>query len=199
MSLRVSVVGGSGYAGGELVRLLLQHPDVTLVQVTSERQAGRPVFERHPNLRRLTDLSFVRRDELVPCDLLFLGLPHGEAMQSIDRYTAVAPRLIDLSADFRIKDPALYRTWYGEEHTRPDLLGGFTYGVPELHREAMRTATRVSSAGCNATAVILGLYPLYAAGVVDTERTVIEAKVGSSEGGAEASEATHHPERSGCR
>ena len=198
MTVRVAVVGGSGYAGGELLRLLLQHPEVRVGQVTSERRAGRPVVERHPNLRRLTDLAFVKQADLAPADLLFLCLPHGDAIVGIDRYLGLAPRVVDLSADFRLADRAAYPQWYGHPHPRPDLLGTFAYGIPELHREKMRSATRVSSAGCNATAVILGLHPLFAAGAVDLERTVIEAKVGSSEGGAESSEASHHPERSGC-
>lgn len=196
--IRVAVVGGSGYTGGELVRLLLGHPEVRLDQVTSERLAGRAVAERHPNLRKATDLTFVASGDLEPTDLVFLCLPHGEAGRSIDRYRGSGPRLIDLSADFRLRDPAAYPTWYGAAHPRPDLLDRFVYGIPELHREQIRGADLVSSAGCNATAVILGLRPLVAAGVIDPSCIVVEAKVGSSEGGAEASEATHHPERSGC-
>ena len=197
-AVRVAVVGGSGYVGGELVRLLVRHPSVEVAQVTSERYAGRPVTDRHPNLRKVSRLDFRSVEELEPCDLLFLCLPHGRAMETIDRYAGLAPRLIDLSADFRLRDPAGYPAWYGRPHARPDLLSRFVYGIPELHREAIRQAAWVSSAGCNATAVILGLHPLFAAGLVDLAATVIEAKVGSSEGGAEFSEATHHPERSGC-
>ena len=196
--VRVGVIGGSGYVGGELVRLLIGHPAVTVTAVTSERFAGRPVVDRHPNLRKRCDLDFRSAAELEPCDLLFLCLPHGQAMEMIDRYAELAPRLIDSSADFRLRDPAGYPAWYGRAHRRPELLDRFAPGIPERHRAAIRDATWVSSAGCNATAVILGLYPLFAAGVVDRARTVIEAKVGSSEGGADFSEATHHPERSGC-
>ncbi len=196
-ALRVSIVGASGYTGGELVRLLARHPRVALAQLTSERHAGRPVTERHPNLRRVVDLTFCPAAELEPCDALFLCLPHGRAMDAIDRYAALAPRLIDLSADFRLRDAAAYPTWYGRPHSRPELLPRFVYGIPELHRDAMREAAWVSSAGCNATAVILALWPLFARGVVQRDRTVVEAKVGSSEGGAQATDATHHPERSG--
>jgi N-acetyl-gamma-glutamyl-phosphate/LysW-gamma-L-alpha-aminoadipyl-6-phosphate reductase len=106
--------------------------------------------------------------------------------------------VIDLSADFRLTDPAAYPVWYGCPHPRPDLLGRFVYGIPELHRGEMASAAWVSSAGCNATAVILALHPLFERGLVDRERTVAETKVGSSEGGASASDASHHPERSGC-
>ena len=196
--VKVAVVGGSGYVGGELIRLLARHPSVEITQVTSERYAGRPVADRHPNLRKVSRLDFRSVEELGPCDLLFLCLPHGRAMETIDRYAGVAPRLIDLSADFRLRDAAAYPVWYGRPHARPDLLSRFVSGIPELHRDAIRQAAWVSSAGCNATAVILGLHPLFAAGLVDPAATVIEAKVGSSEGGAEFSEATHHPERSGC-
>lgn len=196
--LRVSVVGGSGYAGGELTRLLLGHPSVRLMQVTSERYAGRPVGDRHPNLRRACTLDFRPVAELAACDALFLCLPHGEAMEGISRYLDLAPRVIDLSADFRLRDPAGYPTWYGRPHACPDVLGRFVYGIPELHREEIRQAALVSGAGCNATAVILGLHPLFASGEAIGPGTVAEAKVGSSEGGADWSEATHHPERSGC-
>jgi N-acetyl-gamma-glutamyl-phosphate/LysW-gamma-L-alpha-aminoadipyl-6-phosphate reductase len=196
--IRSAVVGGSGYTGGELVRLLLRHPGVILDQVTSERLAGRPVADRHPNLRKATDLTFVASGDLKPADLVFLCLPHGEAGRAVDRYRALGTRLIDLSADFRLRDPAAYPVWYGAPHPRPDLLDQFVYGIPELHRDRIRDATLVSSAGCNATAVILALRPLVAAGVIDPGCIVVEAKVGSSEGGAEVSEASHHPERSGC-
>ena len=198
MPVRVAVVGGSGYVGGELVRLLVRHPSVEVTQVTSERYAGRPITDRHPNLRNVSRLEFRSVDTLEAADLLFLCLPHGRAMETIERYAGLAPKLIDLSADFRLRDASAYPVWYGRAHARPDLLSRFVYGIPELHREAIRHATWVSSAGCNATATILGLHPLFAAGLVDRNATVVEAKVGSSEGGAEFSEATHHPERSGC-
>ncbi len=196
--LRVSIVGGSGYVGGELLRLLLAHPNTEVLRVTSERKAGTPVTVLHPNLRRVTDLSFSSSANLEPCDALFLCLPHGRAMGDIDRYLALAPRVIDLSADFRLKDPASYPVWYGRPHPRPELLDRFVYGIPELHRDEMAAAAWVSSAGCNATAVILALHPLFGQGLADPSRTVVEAKVGSSEGGASVSDASHHPERSGC-
>jgi LysW-gamma-L-alpha-aminoadipyl-6-phosphate/LysW-L-glutamyl-5-phosphate reductase len=196
--LKVSIVGGSGYVGGELLRVLLGHPNAEVVRVTSERNAGKPVTVLHPNLRRVTDASFSSAASLGPCDAVFLCLPHGRAMADIDRYIGLAPRVIDLSADFRLKDPAAYPVWYGHPHPRPDLLGRFVYGIPELHRAEMASAAWVSSAGCNATAVILALHPLFEAGIVDPSRTVAEAKVGSSEGGASVSEGSHHPERSGC-
>ena len=196
--LKVSIVGASGYSGGELLRLLLAHPRVEVCELTSERFAGKFAFKAHPNLRKRTQLRFRRMDELTPCDLLFLCLPHGRAMERIDVFRALAPRLIDLSADFRLNDPDEYERWYGQAHARPDLMTEFVYGVPELHRGEMRNASLVTGAGCNATATILALYPFFKKGLADRERTVVEVKVGSSEGGNAASDASHHPERSGA-
>jgi len=132
-------------------------------------------------------------------DLLFTALPHTRCMQKFEEFSSVADRIIDLSADFRLKDADAYRKWYGLDHTQPNRLGDFVYGNVELHREEMKQARYISGAGCNATATILPLWPLFKQGVVDTSKPVIaEAKCGSSEGGNSASEASHHPERSGC-
>jgi N-acetyl-gamma-glutamyl-phosphate/LysW-gamma-L-alpha-aminoadipyl-6-phosphate reductase len=196
--ITVSIVGASGYTGGELLRLLLFHPDVEISQVTSQRNAGRSITRLHPNLRGICKQKFVGMEELEPCDLLFLCLPHGQALQKIDFFRNIAPRIIDLSADFRLQNPQDYNDWYHTQHPYPELLSQFVYGIPELHREAIREARYVSSAGCNATAVILGLYPLYREDMPDRSRTVVEVKAGSSQGGAEANAASHHPERSGA-
>src|SRR5215211_4114170 len=166
--LDIAVVGGSGYAGGELVRLLLSHPGVSLRQVTSERNAGKFVFSVHPNLRKRTQLKFTSVDKLTPCEVLFVALPHGVAMGKMESLRSLAPIIIDLSADYRLNDPAGYPLWYSHEHSTPDLLRQFVYGIPELHREEIRSADLISSAGCMATTAILGLYPLFRAGVVDT-------------------------------
>ncbi len=196
--LEVSIVGGSGYAGGELVRLLLAHPEVTIKQVTSERSAGKFIRALHPNLRKQTDMKFVSVEKLESCDVLFLALPHGVTMHRLAEMRAKAPVIIDLSADFRLNNPADYPTWYGHEHTEPELLAEATYGIPELHRAEIAGANLIASAGCMATASILGLYPLYRAGVVDTAMPVfIEAKTGSSGSGGGPSLGSHHPERSG--
>ena len=196
--MRVSIIGASGYAGGELLRLLLDHPGVEVAQATSERNAGDFVYRLHPNLRGRTSLKFTSRDALAPCDLIFLALPHGEAQKVVDRFAALAPKLIDLSADFRLRDPALYRRWYGEEHAAPAWLGKFVYGLPELHRAEMASASYVSGVGCNATAANLALWPLVKGGLLDPAKPVIvDIKVGSSEGGASGNLGSHHPERSG--
>ena len=134
MALRASIVGGSGYAGGELLRLLLGHPNVEVTQVTSQRFAGRFVHSVHPNLRGATRLKFSAVENLQPCDLLFLALPHGRAAEQIDHFATLAERIVDLSADFRLRDAALYEKWYGAVHPRPEWLERFVYGLPELHR-----------------------------------------------------------------
>ena len=193
--IAASIVGASGYSGGELLRLLLGHPAFEVVQVTSQRHAGRFVHGVHPNLRGATRLKFSPLSELAPCDLLFLCLPHGQSAARIDEFRRLAPRIVDLSADFRLRDPAAYPAWYAGPHPRPELLPEFVYGIPELHRERLREARLAACAGCNATAAILALAPLCARGAVET--VVIEVKAGSSEGGAAASPASHHPERSG--
>ncbi len=195
MKLRVSIVGASGYVGGEILRLLLGHSGVEVAQVTSRKLAGRFVHTAHPNLRSICQLQFSPLEELQDCDLLFLALPHGEAARQIDRFVRRAPKLIDLSADFRLRDPAAYKKWYGEPHPAPEWLARFTYGLPELHRSEIQSATCVSGVGCNATAVNLALWPLAKAGMI--ESVVADVKVGSSEGGAQFSLATHHAERSG--
>lgn len=194
--MTVSILGASGYAGGELLRLLLDHPHVEIGQVTSERNAGSFVHFTHPNLRGRTRLKFVSATELGRCDLLVVGLPHGGAMGRIDQFAAMADRLIDLSADFRLRKAQAYAAWYGKEHSAPDWLGRFVYGLPELFRGQICGAQYVSGVGCNATASVLAVWPLFAAGLADPHRDLIcEVKVGSSEGGNRSSDATHHPER----
>ncbi len=196
--LTAAIIGGSGYAGGELVRLLLQHPNVELTQVTSERQAGKFVKATHPHLREVTNLKFIASADLQPSDLLFLALPHGVSMEKLPAVRDLAPIVIDLSSDFRLSNPDDYVTWYSHEHTDLDALGRFVYGMPELHREEIRTADWIASPGCMSTTSILGLYPLYRAGVVDTALpAVVEAKTGSSGSGGSPSLASHHSERSG--
>lgn len=195
-TLRASIVGGSGYVGGELLRLLLFHPHIEVAEITSASQTGRYVHNAHPNLRGQTDLQFIHPDELQPCDILFLAMPHGQAAQKIDSYADMASYIIDSSADFRLRDPAMYERWYGEPHPQPEWLGRFVYGLPERHREQLSQAKYASGVGCNATVCNLALGPLADAGLL--ERVVADVKVGSSEGGARPNEGSHHPERSGA-
>jgi N-acetyl-gamma-glutamyl-phosphate/LysW-gamma-L-alpha-aminoadipyl-6-phosphate reductase len=192
--LITGIVGASGYTGGELLRLLLSHPRVQVTQVTSERNVGKFVHQVHPHLRERTSLRFINRDSLQACDLLFLALPHGEAQNHIEHYASLAPRIIDLSADFRLDSAAAYQG----EHAAPQWLSRFVYGLPELHRDALRGTCYASGVGCNATATLLALWALVKAGLVQADQPLIaDIKVGSSEAGNTPTEASHHPARSG--
>jgi len=191
-----SVVGASGFTGGELCRLLVDHPAVELVQATSRSKANRTLGHAHPNLREV-DLRFSDPDELQEVDVLFAATPHGVSMAEIDRFRAAAGTVVDLSADFRLPEAATYDEYY-DGHSRPELLDAAAYGLAEYDREALAGADLVATGGCNATATILGLLPLVESGIVDDEtRVVVDVKVGSSEGGAGGGEAASHPERSG--
>src|SRR3989344_4937662 len=195
--IKASIVGASGYVGGEALRLLLGHPNVEVVQATSESNAGKFVHQVHPNLRGKTMLKFSSMKELENVDVIFVGLPHKVSSERIDFIMSKAKKVIDKGSDFRLRNKEDYKKWYEFDHLRPELLEKFVYGVPELHREEIKKADYVAAAGCNATATILGLYPLYKHNLVNTERTVVEVKAGSSEGGNKESQGSHHPEREG--
>src|SRR5687767_12339008 len=181
MKRTVSIIGGSGYGGGELLRLLLAHPCVEVKQVTSRSHLGEYVYQVHPNLRKRTQLKFSDPAALEPVDVLFLALPHGQAQHNIEHYASLAPRIVDLSADFRLRSMELYEQWYGEPHAAPAWLSKFVYGLPELHRAELAGASYVSGVGCNATASNLALMPLVKAELVDLSSPIIvELKVGSS-------------------
>lgn len=198
--VRVAVAGGSGYIGGDLVRLLLHHPHVELTQVTSESNQGKFLHQVHPNLRQQTRLKFTSLAQLEPCDVLFLALPHGMAQTRLEAFRGLSERIIDLSSDFRLRDVQRYKTWYGgKDHACPEMLAKFVYGIPELHRQEIMASSLVTGAGCLATTAILGLYPLARAGLLSSEQPIIiEAKVGSSAAGNSPSLASHHPERQGA-
>ena len=192
----VSIVGGSGYGGGELLRLLLGHSQVEVKQVTSRLHMGEYVYQVHPNLRKRSQLKFSDPSELEPVDVLFLAQPHGQAQHNIEHYASLAPRIIDLSADFRLRDAVDYENWYSEKHAAPEWLSKFVYGLPELHRAELSAANYVSGVGCNATASNLALLPLVNADLIDLSAPmIIEIKVGSSEGGAEGNSGSLHAER----
>jgi len=195
--INVSIIGASGYTGGELLRLLIFHPYVNIKQITSSSFYGKFAYKAHPNLRKATNLKFCSIDELEKTNLLFLCTPHGESMKKINIYANLADKIIDLSGDFRLNNVNDFKKWYKQKHINPDWLNKFVYGIPELHRDEMRNAKYISSAGCNATTTILGLYPLFKNNLVEIDRTVVEVKVGTSEGGKKFSFSTHHPERSG--
>jgi len=193
MTIRASIIGGSGYTGGELLRLLLAHPRVEITQVTSRRRAGMPIIRTHPNLRGHLNINFCTPDDIEPCDVLFLCMPHGKAAAEIDRWTNQASLVIDLSADFRINDPDEYATWYGQTHPNPKALASAVYGLPEITRDRLKGARLISGVGCNATAMNLALLPLARAGLI--QRAIADIKVGSSEAGAEPGAGSHHPVR----
>jgi len=196
MSYTASVVGGSGFTGGELLRLLAGHPEFEVGQATSRSKENKTVGHSHPNLRSM-DLRFSSPAELESVDVLFAATPHGVSMERIDDFRDAADTVVDLSADFRLDSEAGYEEWY-DGHARPELLEGAVYALPELTREELPGADLIASGGCNATATILGLLPLFEDDVLSgDEQVVVDVKVGSSEGGAGGGDASSHPERSG--
>ena len=197
--MRAIVQGGSGYTGGELLRLLCGHPTLEVAQVSSERLRGKPVTGVHPHLRDRTELRFCGRDDLEPADVVFSALRHGETAPRIDDTLALAPVVIDLSADFRLHDPAAYPLWYGWEHPRPELLPTFVSGLAELHRAEIASADQLAIGGCVATATILALAPFVRVGLLDPAMPIVaDALIGSSAGGSEPTPTSHHPHRSGA-
>jgi N-acetyl-gamma-glutamyl-phosphate/LysW-gamma-L-alpha-aminoadipyl-6-phosphate reductase len=198
--LRIGIIGGSGYVGGELLRLLLLHPQADVTMVTSRQSAGEYVFNVHPNLRGLTQLKFVPLDvaELQKnCDLIFTATPHGGSVNLVPKLLEAGLKVIDMSADFRLKNPVDYETYYGWKHAHPDMLKDAAYGLPELHREEIKSAKIIACPGCMATSAILGLAPIVKGGLVEKDRIVVDLKVGSSGGGSKPSLSSHHPERFG--
>lgn len=198
--MRVGVIGGSGYVGGELLRLLLFHPKVELTIVTSRANAGEYIFGIHPNLRGATQLKFSPPDlshVAKTCDLVFTATPHGSAVNLVPQLLETGLKVIDMSADYRLKNPSDYDRWYGWKHTHPELLKEAVYGLPELHRQEIKDARLVACPGCMSTATILGLAPLVKAEAIEKDRIVADVKIGSSGAGRKPTIASHHPERFG--
>ena len=198
--MNVGVVGGSGYVGGELLRLLLLREDVNVTIATSRRFKGEYVFRVHPNLRGLTDLRFtdVSLDEISKrCDIVFTAVPHGSSIRIVPKLLELGLRVIDLSADFRLKDPNAYEKWYGWKHPYPNLLKESVYGLPEIHRDEIAKARLIANPGCMATSIILALTPIVKAGFIDVSRIVVDVKIGSSGAGSSYSIYSHHSERCG--
>jgi N-acetyl-gamma-glutamyl-phosphate/LysW-gamma-L-alpha-aminoadipyl-6-phosphate reductase len=195
----IGIIGGSGYTGGELLRILLNHPKVEIKAVTSREYAGEPVYRVHPHLRKITNLKFIEPDiDKISslCDIVFLALPHGKSALIAKKFLEVGVRVIDLSADFRLKNKEDYLKWYGWEHPCPELLEKAVYGLPEFHRDEIKNAKLVANPGCISTASILSITPVVKAGIVENERIVLDVKIGSSGAGMSVSKATHHPEHS---
>lgn len=200
---RVALIGASGYVGGELLRLFAAHPHVQVVAATSETHVGKPVRSIHPQLRGRSDLAFTNWAALTGnppanVDVVISALPHGQASVRLAALEALAPRVIDCSADFRLDSAAAYERWYGLPHPAPERLGAFVYGLPEARRAALRGATHASGVGCNATATNLALMALVQNDLLDLDMPIIaDLKVGSSEAGRSTNAGSHHPERSG--
>ena len=198
--IKVGVLAASGYIGGELLRLLLQHPEVELSLATSRKSAGEYVFRVHPNLRGITDLKFSQLDAgklAGSVDVVFAALPHGESVKVVPQLADAGLRVVDLSADFRLSDKSQYPIWYGYEHPRSDLLEKFVFAIPELNREKIKGARLVSSPGCMAITTILALAPLLKEKSlgIDKDHIVVDAKIGSSGAGGKPSISTHFSER----
>lgn len=186
--ITVGIVGGTGYTGVELLRLLAQHPQCELRAITSRKEAGMGVAELFPNLRGRIGLKFSdpAKAELAACDLVFFATPNGVAMEQARALLNAGVRIIDVAADFRIKDVALWEQWYGVKHACPELVAEAVYGLPEIHRERIREARLVANPGCYPTAVQLGFLPLVEAGIVDIDRLIADAKSGVSGAGRKA-------------
>ena len=183
--IKVGIVGGTGYTGVELLRILADHPEAEVQCITSRSEAGVPVAEMYPNLRGHYDLAFSEPDnrELAACDLVFFATPHGVAMEAVPELLKAGTRVVDLSADFRIRDLDVWARWYGMPHTSPEWAAKAVYGLPEVAREQIRKAELVANPGCYPTAVQLGFLPLLENELVDTARLIADAKSGASGGG----------------
>ena len=212
--IRTGIVGATGYSGVALLEVLVRHPHVELQFATTRQPdlAGEYVHREHPNLLGLTDLkfslyepsstAFAKTNEIIlkqaqACDVTFVCVPSGASVNIAKDLMGHNTRIIDTSADFRLRDPARYKEFYGLDHPFPHLLKEYVYGLPELHREEIRKAKYVACPGCNATAMILAAYPLTKLDIFPNLRIVFDIMAGSSEAGAEPTRASHHPERSG--
>lgn len=194
--IKVGVVGGTGYTGVELLRLLSRHPEVEITAITSRGEAGMAVADMFPSLRGRVALKFVTPQdaELEKCDAVFFATPNGIAMKQAAELVAAGVRVIDLAADFRIRDIAEWQKWYGMEHAAPELVAEAVYGLPEVNREQIRGARVLANPGCYPTAVQLGFLPLIEAGLIDTAHLIADAKSGVSGAGRKAEVHTLLPE-----
>ena len=186
--IKVGIVGGTGYTGVELLRLLAGHPSARVTAVTSRKEAGMKVADMFPSLRGRIDLAFSTPDEarLQDCDVVFFATPNGIAMNETRELLAAGVRVVDLAADYRIRDVAEWEKWYGMSHGSPDLVAEAVYGLPEINREAIRGARLVANPGCYPTAVQLGFLPLIEAGAVELSSLIADCKSGVSGAGRKA-------------
>ena len=197
--IKVGIVGGTGYTGVELLRLLAIHPDVELTAITSRGEAGMPVADMFPSLRGYVDLAFSdpATANLNACDVVFFATPHGVAMSQAQALLAANVKVIDLAADFRLQDTAVFEKWYKMPHSCPDILSNAVYGIPELNREQIKSAQVIGNPGCYPTTVLLGLAPLLEQGMIDFSAPIIaDSKSGVSGAGRKAEVATLFAESS---
>ncbi|NBQ67748.1 MAG: N-acetyl-gamma-glutamyl-phosphate reductase [Nitrosomonadaceae bacterium] len=196
--INVGIVGGTGYTGVELLRLLAQHPKVKIKAITSRSEAGMNVAELFTNLRGHIDLKFSDPADakLTKCDVVFFATPNGIAMQQAESLLKADVKVIDLAADFRIKDVAEWEKWYGMQHACPNLVAEAVYGLPEINREQVKNARLIANPGCYPTAVQLGFLPLIEAGVIDIKHLIADVKSGVSGAGRKAEVHTLHAEAS---
>ncbi len=185
VTYKVGIVGGTGYTGVELLRLLAKHPAVEVVAITSRSEAGMPVSDLYPNLRGYYDLAFSEPSEavLLGCDVVFFATPHGVAMEMTPKLIAAGVKVIDLAADFRIEDMETFSKWYGLEHSCPDVMSKVAYGLPELFRDQIRQAKVVANPGCYPTSILLAAVPLLRSGLVSLDGVVADGKSGVSGAG----------------
>ncbi len=186
--IKVGIVGGTGYTGVELLRLLATHPGVELTAITSRKEDGLPVADMFPSLRGRVNLAFSAPDkaDLTQCDVVFFATPHGVAMAQAPALLAAGVKVIDLAADFRLKDRATFEKWYKIDHTAPELIEEAVYGLPELNREEIKGARLIANPGCYPTTMQLGFVPLLKAGLIDAGNLIADAKSGVSGAGRKA-------------
>ncbi len=195
--IKIAIAGATGYTGSELLRILYHHPEASVIRITSEGRAGSHITEIFPEFRDLYDLTLepFRGDTfLKDVDLVFLALPHGESMKIVPRIVNDSIRIIDLSADFRLHQGDLYLQWYHREHTNPDCLDDWIYGLPELHREKIREARYIANPGCYPTGALLGISPLIQKGMVNLQEMIFDAKSGVTGSGKSPKAHLHFPE-----
>jgi LysW-gamma-L-alpha-aminoadipyl-6-phosphate/LysW-L-glutamyl-5-phosphate reductase len=198
--MRVGIIGASGYVGGELLRILIHHPGVEISFATSKQYKDEPIHRVHPNLRSVTNLKFSAPDLdklSSQCEFVFVAAPHGSAIKYVPSLLKAGLRVVDMSADHRLRDPAAYAHWYKLNHPNPELLEEAIFGVPEIYSQEIKSAKLVANPGCMAITSILAIAPFASGGLIDLKHIVVDAKIGSSGGGTKPTMGTHHSERYG--
>lgn len=197
MGNSVGIVGGSGYTGIELIRILLGHPDIEIAFITSEKNAGQPVASILPSFNKILNLDFISVDKGLKqsCDLVFVALPHKTAMSVVPSFLKNCGKVVDLSADYRLKDASVYEEWYSTRHTSPELCKEAVYGLPELNEEKIKLASLIANPGCYSTSVILALAPIIKEELIDLKSIIVDSKSGISGAGRTSDPLYSFPER----